>query len=93
MSLIGNALKPLAKSVLIPLGLRAVAAATDSAIRKIMSESVNTTLIISMEEMNDTMETLKSLEESALLIKDVTEKTKNGGFLKCYLPLYKMLVY
>ena len=36
-----------------------------------------TTLIISNEEMNDIMKIVKSLQESGLLIKDVSEKTKN----------------
>ena len=36
-----------------------------------------TTLIISNEEMNDIMKIFKSLQESGLLIKDVSEKTKN----------------
>ena len=46
-----------------------------------------TTLIILNEEMNDIMKIVKSLQESGLLIKDVSEKTKNemkeqkGGFL------------
>ena len=53
MPLIGNALKPLAKSVLIPLGLTAVASATDAAIHKKMFGSGNTTLIISNEKMNE----------------------------------------
>ena len=34
LSLIGNILKPLAKSVLIPLGLTAAVSATDAAISK-----------------------------------------------------------
>ena len=34
LPLIGNVLKPLAKTVLIPLGLTAAAAATDAAIHK-----------------------------------------------------------
>ena len=55
MPLIGNALKPLAKSVLIPLGLTAVASATDAAIHKKMFGSGNTTLIISNEKMNEIM--------------------------------------
>ena len=53
MPLIGNALKPLAKSVLIPLGLTTVASATNAAIHKKMLRSGFTTLIISNEEMND----------------------------------------
>ena len=44
--LIGNVLKPLAKNVLIPLGLTAAAASTDAVIHKKMFESGNTTLII-----------------------------------------------
>ena len=45
--LIVNLLKPLAKSVLVPLGLTAAAAATDVAIHKKMFWSGTTTLIIS----------------------------------------------
>ena len=43
-------LKPLAKSVLVPLVLTSVASATDTVIRKKMFESGVTTLIISNEE-------------------------------------------
>ena len=90
LSLIGNVLKPLAKSVLIPLRLTAAASATDAAIHKKMFGSGFTTLIISNEEMNDFMKTVKSLEESQLLIKDVSEtikmkqKNKKEGFLQFY---------
>ena len=55
MSLIGNVLKPLAKSVLTPLGLTTAASATDAAIHKKMFGSRFTTLIIFNEEMNDVM--------------------------------------
>ena len=48
-------LKPLAKSVLIPLGLTTAASATDAAIHKKTSGSGNITLIISKEEIKDTM--------------------------------------
>ena len=47
-----------------------------------------TTLIISNEETNDVMKIIKYLEESGLLIKDVSETIKNeakeqkGGFFK-----------
>ena len=47
--LLGNILKPLAKSVLIPLGLTAAATVTDAAIHKKMFGSGFTTLIISNE--------------------------------------------
>ena len=82
-----NVLKPLAKSLLIPLGLTAVASATDAAIHKKMFGSGMTTLTISNEEMNDIMKVVQSFEESGLLIKGVSETIKNeaqerkGGFL------------
>ena len=70
-------LKPLAKSVLIPLRLTAVAAATDAAIHKKMFGSGSTKLIISNEEIEDIMRKVKSLEESGLLIKYISEAIKN----------------
>ena len=80
LPLIGNVLKPLAKSLLIPLGLTAAAAAaTDASIYKNMFGSDNTTLIISNEEMNDIMKIINSLEESGLLIKGVSKLLKNEG--------------
>ena len=87
LPLIGNVLKPLAKGVLIVLGLTAAASATNAAILKKMFGSGVTTLIISIEDMNDIMKIVKSLEESGLLIKRVNETIKNeakeqkGGFL------------
>ena len=42
-----------------------------------MFESGMTTLIISNDEMNDVMKIVKSLEESGLLIKDVSKTIKN----------------
>ena len=77
MPLIGNVLKPLAKSVLISLGLTAAASATDAAIHKKMFGSRTTTLIISNEEMNDIMKIVKSLEESDLWIKSVSKTIEN----------------
>ena len=41
--------------------------------------SGNTTLIILNEEMNDTMKIVKSLVESVLLIKGVSQTIKNGA--------------
>ena len=87
MLLIGNVLKPLAKSVLIPLGLTAAAAATDAAIHEKIFRSGVTILIISNEEMNHIMKIVKSPKESGLLIIGVSETIKNeakqqkGGFL------------
>ena len=71
-----NVLKPLVKSVLIPLEL-AAASVTDSTIHKKMSGSGNTTLIISNEEINYVRKIIKSLEESGLLLKGGREIIKN----------------
>ena len=74
-SLIGNLLTSSTKSVLIQLGLTAAASATDAAIhKKIFGSGVTT--IISNEEMNYIMKIIKSLEESSLLIKGVSERIK-----------------
>ena len=64
-----NVLKPLAKSILIPLELTAIASAKDAAIHKKMFRFGMKTLIISYEEMNDIMKIVKSLKQSGLLIK------------------------
>ena len=60
-----NALKPLAKSVLIPLQLT-LASATDPAIQKKNFGSGMTTLIFSNEKMND-IKIIKSLQDSGIL--------------------------
>ena len=88
LPLIGNVLTQLAKSVLTPLRLTVAASATDAAIHKKMFGFGNTTLVIFNEEMNDIMKIVKSLEESGLFIKAVSETIKNetkeqkGGFLR-----------
>ena len=75
MALIGNVLKPLAKSVLTPLGLTAATSTTYAAIHKKMFGSGNTTLVISNEEMNNKI--IKLLEKSGLLKKGISEIIKN----------------
>ena len=75
--LIRNALKPLAKSVLIPLGLTAAALATDAAIHKKMFGSGTTILLISDVEMNDIMKIIKLPEESGLLINGFSKTIKS----------------
>ena len=55
----------------------AVASATDAAIHKKIFGSGFTTLIISNEEMEDIMKTVKSLEDSGLLIKGVSKTIKS----------------
>ena len=77
LPLIGNVLKPVLESALIPLRLTAAASATDAAIHEKMFGSGNTALIISNKEMNDIMKIIKSLDESRLLIKGVSETIKN----------------
>ena len=86
LPLMKNALKLLAKSILMPLGLTAATSTTYTAIHK-MFGSGKTELAISNEELNNIMKINKSLEESGLLIKGVSETIKNeakeqkGGFL------------
>ena len=77
LPLIGNVLKALAKSILTRLELTGTTSATDAAIHKKMFESANTALVVSNEEMKDIMKIVKSLEESKLSIKRVSETTKH----------------
>ena len=72
-TVIKNVIKPLAKRVLIPLGLTAAASAADAGIHKKILGSGNTTLIISNNEIEDIIKIVKSLEDSGLLLKGVTE--------------------
>ena len=76
LPLIKNVIKPLAKSVLIPLGL--TAAADAGIYKKILGSGHNLkTLIISNSEMNDIIKIVKSLEDSDLLLKGVPETVQN----------------
>ena len=77
LPLIKNVIKPLAKSVLIPLGLTAAASAADAGIHKKILGSGNTTLIISNNEIEDIIKIVKSLEDSGLLLEGVTETVRN----------------
>ena len=93
LHLMRSLLKPLAKSVLIPLGLTAAASAADAGIHKknLGSGHNNTTLIISNDEMDDILKIVKSLEDSGILLKGVSETIQNeakeqrGGFLSMVL--------
>ena len=87
-----NVIKSLAKSVLIPLGLTAAASAADAGIhKKILGSGNMTTLIISNDEIEDIIKIVKSLEDSGLLLKGVTETIQNevkeqkGGFISMLL--------
>ena len=64
LPLMKSAIKPLAKSVLVPLGLTAAASATDAGIHKrILGPGHNRNLIISNDDMQDLLEIVKSLED------------------------------
>ena len=93
LPLIKIVIKSLAKSVLIPLGLTAAASAADAGIyKKILGPGHNnTTLIISNDEIDDILKIVKSLENSGVLLKGVSEtivneaKEQRGGFLSMLL--------
>ena len=74
--LMKSVIKPLAKSVLVPLGLTVAASAADSGIHKKIlgsGHNNNTTRIISNDEMDNFLEIVKSLEDSGVLLKGVSE--------------------
>ena len=77
LPLTGNVLKPLAKSVIVPLGLIAAPSATDAVIYKKMLESGTTVLVISNEDLNDIMIIVKPLEGYGLLMKGISETVEN----------------
>ena len=91
LPLMKSVIKPLAKSVLIPLGL--TAAADAGMHKKILGSghSNNTTLIISNDEMDSILKIVKSLEDSGVLLKGFSETIQNeakeqkGGFLSMLL--------
>ena len=74
LPLMKSVVTPIAKSILIPLRLSAGMSAADAAIKKKIYESGTTT---SNEEMETVMKIVKSLEESRLLIKWISETIKN----------------
>ena len=78
--LMKSVIKPLAKRVLVPLGLTAAASAAEAGIHKKILRSGhnnNTTLIISNDEMDDILKIVKSLEYSGVLLKGVSETIQN----------------
>ena len=91
LSLIKNVIKPLAKSVLITLGLTAAASTADAGIHKKLLGSGNMTLTISNDETHDIIKIVKSLEDSGLLVERITETVQNevkeqkGAFLSTLL--------
>ena len=81
---------PLAKNVLAPLGLSAAMSAIDESIKKMLGSGA-TALIISNDEMHDILKIVKSLVNSGVLLKGVSEtiqheaKEQRGGFLSMLL--------
>ena len=74
------------------MGLTAAASAADAGIHiKILGSENTTTLIISNDEMEDIIKIVKSLEDSGLLLKGVSETIQNepneqkGDFLSVLL--------
>ena len=93
LPLMKSVIKPLAESVLIPLGLTVAASAADAGIHKkiLGSGHNNTTLITSNDEMDNILKIVKSLENSGLLLKGASEtiqheaKEQRGGFISMLL--------
>ena len=85
---------PLAKNILVPLGLTAAMFAIDGSIKKKMLGSGTTTLIISNDEMNDIIKIVISLEDSGVILKGVSEtmqheaKEQRGEFLSMLLGTF-----
>ena len=103
LPLMKSVIKPLAKSVLVPLELTAAASAADAGTHKkilgsgerpldlALPHNNNTILIISNDETDDILKIVKSLEDSGVLLKGVSETIQNedkqqrGGFLSMLL--------
>ena len=81
---------PLAKNVLVSLGLTAAMSAIDGSIQKKIHGS-GVKLIIEQEDINDIIKIIEGLENSGILLKGVTKTIENetkkqrGGFLSMLL--------
>ena len=94
LPLMKSVIKPLAKSVLVLLVLTAAASGADAGIhKKILGSDPNNnaTLIILNNGMDDILKIVKSLKDSGVLLKGVSEtisneaKEQRGGFLSMLL--------
>ena len=90
---------PLAKNVLVPLGLTAAMSTIDGSIQKKIhgsgaTKGAGVKLIIEQEDMNDIIKIIKALENSGILLKGVSKAIKNetkeqkGGFLSMLLGTF-----
>ena len=81
---------PLARNVLVPLGLTAAMSAIDGSIQKKIHGS-EIKLIIEQEDMKSIMKIIEALENSGILLKGVSKTIENetkeqrGGFLSMLL--------
>ena len=78
----------LAKNVIAPFGITAVASAIDAGIQKKIHGSESTTSIISNEEMNDKVKIVQALEDSNILLKQLKMKQKNKRRIFKYVIRY-----
>ena len=95
-----NIIKPLVKSILIPLGLTEAVSAADAWIHKKIigsghhSLDFQPSLIISIDEKEDINKLVKSIEDSGLLLKAISETIQNEakeqkeGFLSMLLGTF-----
>ena len=67
---------PLAKNILISLGITATASAIDAEIQTKINSSGTTTLIISNNEMNGIRKIVQALEDSNILLKGLQKRLK-----------------
>ena len=72
LPLMKNMPTPLTKNVLLPLWVTAATSATDAAVQKKIYGS-GITFLVNISQSDDTMKTVKSLEDATLLIKVVSE--------------------
>ena len=72
----------MAKNILVPLGITAAASAIDSGIQKKIYRSGRATLIIPNEDMNYIIKIIEALEDSNILLKEVT-KTIKWNAIRC----------
>ena len=84
LPLIKNVIKPLTKSVVIPLGLTTAASAADAGIhKKVLGSGHNTTtLIILNNEIEDIIKIVKSLEDSEDSHEDSVEDSPKDSQFK-----------
>ena len=68
---------PLAKDVLAPLGITAAASAIDVGIQKKNTWFWNNNINNFNEQMNDTTKIVQALEDSNILLKELTKTIKN----------------